>query len=72
MNQTRFISRLETDAAIGSTVSGEMRMRLNEKGGVWAADAVYTCVPTQPQFAQAHGLSFARGKRNTHGVRTNG
>ncbi|MCG7519110.1 hypothetical protein [Ruegeria sp. Ofav3-42] len=72
MNQTRFISLFETGAAIRGVGDKGMRMRLNEKGGAWAADAVYTCVPTQPQFAQAHGLSFARGKRNTHGVRTNG
>ncbi|WP_300067863.1 hypothetical protein [uncultured Ruegeria sp.] len=47
-------------------------MTLNKKGGAIAADAVYTNTPTQPQYAQAHGLCIARGKRNTHGVRTNG
>ncbi len=49
-----------------------MRVRRNNKGGVSAADAVYTNAPTQPQFAQANGLRNLHGKRNTHGVRTNG
>ncbi|WP_120635898.1 hypothetical protein [Ruegeria sp. EL01] len=50
----------------------DLHMKLNKKGGTIAADAVYTNAPTQPQYAQAHGLCIARGKRNTHGVRTNG
>ncbi|EEE37603.1 hypothetical protein RKLH11_1439 [Rhodobacteraceae bacterium KLH11] len=49
-----------------------MRVRRNKKAGAGMADAVYTNAPTQPQYAQASGLCIARGKRNTHGVRTNG
>ena len=68
MNQTCFISlRRACD-----TPGQEMRVKRNKKGGAGAADAVYTNAPTQPQFAQAHGLSIVCGKRNTHGVRTNG
>lgn len=68
MNQTCLISRL-TPRTAGVE---EMRVRRNEKGSAKAVDAVYTYPPTQSLYAQALGLSIARGKRNTHGVRTNG
>ncbi|CUJ86997.1 hypothetical protein RUE5091_00544 [Ruegeria denitrificans] len=68
MNQTSFISPLSAD----SSAAVKMRVRRNNKGGESAADAVYTNAPTQTQFAQADGLRNTRGKRNTHGVRTNG
>ncbi|SLN18124.1 hypothetical protein RUM8411_00575 [Ruegeria meonggei] len=67
MNQIRFIS--QTSARCDAS---DLRMERKKKGGVAAVDAVYTNAPTQPQIAQAHGLCIARGKRNTHGVRTNG
>ncbi len=72
MRRTCLITHNDTRAEIRGAVVEEMRKNLNKKGGVWAADAVYTNAPTQPLFAQAHGLRIARGKRNTHGVRTNG
>ncbi len=68
MKQTCFISLL----GACNKVAVKMRVRRKNKGGVSAADAVYTNAPTQPQFAQANGLRNLRGKRNTHGVRTNG
>ena len=49
-----------------------MRLEGNKKGGATPVDAVYTNAPTQPLNAQAYGLDYAGGKRNTHGVRTNG
>ncbi len=68
MNQTCFIPR----SGPCDSVAREMRVERNKKGGVMAAYAVYTNAPTQPQYAQAFGPSNTRGKRNTHGVRTNG
>ncbi|UWR01777.1 hypothetical protein K3740_11945 [Ruegeria conchae] len=71
MNQTRFIS--QTNTVPGWQIGApELRVKSKIKGGVMTADAVYTNAPTQPQIAQATGLCIARGKRNTHGVRTNG
>ncbi|WP_170769276.1 hypothetical protein [Ruegeria lacuscaerulensis] len=71
MNQTVFIS--QAGASAGWQIAApELRVKFNNKGGAMAADAVYTNAPTQPQNAQAYGLRIARGKRNTHGVRTNG
>ncbi|KIC42090.1 hypothetical protein RA27_01405 [Ruegeria sp. ANG-R] len=71
MSRTCVIS--QTGAGAGWQIAApEMRVKPKIKGGVTTADAVYTNAPTQPQFAQAYGLSIARGKRNTHGVRTNG
>ncbi len=72
MNQSCFISLSDTCAVLSGAGNRELRVKRNNKGGATAADAVYTNAPTQPQFAQAHGLCNARGKRNTHGVRTNG
>ncbi len=68
MIKTSFISHFD------ASVEGdkEMRVERNKKGGAVAAYAVYTNAPTQPLNAQASGLCIARGKRNTHGVRTNG
>ncbi len=63
MSQTCFISR---------TGAPDLRLKPKKKGGVAAAYAVYTNAPTQPQFAQAHGLCITRGQQKTHGVRTNG
>ena len=71
MNQTCFISQTNATAE-RQLAAFDLRMKLKKKGGAMAADAVYTNAPTQPQFAQASGLCIARGKRNTHGVRTNG
>lgn len=68
MNQTCSISLL----GACDTATRELRVERNKKGGAMTADAVYTNAPTQPQNAQATGLCIARGKRNTHGVRTNG
>lgn len=72
MNQTCLISRFTASSATCGAGGEEMRARHNEKGSAKAVDAVYTYPPTQPLNAQALGLSIARGKRNTHGVRTNG
>ncbi|WP_298932968.1 hypothetical protein [uncultured Ruegeria sp.] len=74
MKQTFVISRSSAPArdARWRAAACDLDMTLNKKGGAIAADAVYTNTPTQPQYAQAHGLCIARGKRNTHGVRTNG
>ena len=72
MNQACFISLGDARAVLSGAGATEMRMKLNKKGGAMAADAVYTNAPTQPLVAQAYGLCIARGKRNTHGVRTNG
>ncbi len=71
MNQTCFISKAKA-AAGWQFAAPDLCVKPKIKGGAMAADAVYTNAPTQPQFAQAQGLCFARGKRNTHGVRTNG
>lgn len=71
MNQNSFIS--QANAAAGRQIAApDLCVKPKIKGGVMAAYAVYTNAPTQPQFAQAQGLCIARGKRNTHGVRTNG
>ncbi|SDW20063.1 hypothetical protein SAMN05444358_101199 [Ruegeria halocynthiae] len=71
MTQYCFIS--QTNAAAGRQIAApKTRVKPEIKGGAMAADAVYTNAPTQPHYAQASGLSIARGKRNTHGVRTNG
>ncbi len=71
MNQTCFIPQANATAG-WQYAAADLCVKPKIKGGVMAADAVYTNAPTQPQFAQAHGLCIARGKRNTHGVRTNG
>ena len=71
MNHSCFIS--QPDVAAGWQMAApELRVNLKIKGGAMTADAVYTNAPTQPQNAQASGLCITRGKRNTHGVRTNG
>ncbi len=72
MTQTFFISQIGASGAGRQLAAPCLRVKPNIKGGAMAADAVYTNAPTQPQFAQASGLCIARGKRNTHGVRTNG
>ncbi|WP_170409248.1 hypothetical protein [Ruegeria atlantica] len=72
MNQTRFISLSDTNTATCGAGITELRRKRNEKGSAKAVDAIYTYAPTKPQYAQALGLNITRGKRNTHGVRTNG
>ena len=71
MNQTGFISQAGVEIA-RQLATRDLCVQPKIKGGVKTADAVYTNAPTQPQNAQASGLCIARGKRNTHGVRTNG
>ncbi len=71
MTPTRFISPTNA-AAEWQLTAPELCVKPKIKGGAMTADAVYTNAPTQPQIAQASGLCIARGKRNTHGVRTNG
>ncbi len=71
MIQTGFISHLSA-AGFGPDVAQNLRVKPKKKGSARGTDAVYTNAPTQPQYAQAHSLCIARGKRNTHGVRTNG
>ena len=71
MNQTCHIS--QTSLVAGWQMAARaLSVKSKIKGGAMATDAVYTNAPTQPQIAQASGLCIARGKRNTHGVRTNG
>lgn len=72
MNQICFISPIMAHTVLGGVVVRQMRMEPNNKGGVAAADAVYTNAPTQPQDLLVFGQSMKRGKRNTYGVRTNG
>ncbi len=71
MNLTCFIPQTSSGAG-WHMAAPDLHVKSKIKGGVMAADAVYTNAPTQPLFAQASGLCIARGKRNTHGVRTNG
>ncbi len=71
MNQNLFISHARA-AALWQVPASELRLKRKNKGGAMAVDAVYTNAPTQPRNAQASGLCVTRGKRNTHGVRTNG
>ena len=71
MNQSSFISQANSTAG-WQYAAPDLYVKPKIKGGAMAAYAVYTNAPTQPQFAQAHGLCITRGKRNTHGVRTNG
>ncbi len=71
MNQNRFISQAKATAG-WQFAALDLCVKLKIKGSAEAADAVYTNAPTQSLFAQASGLCIARGKRNTHGVRTNG
>ncbi len=84
MNPTNFISQTAAQSAQRRTVNPGLRLalreevpaKLNNKGGIWAVDAVYTNSPTQLQDMRAFGRSATArgncGKRNTHGVRTNG
>ncbi|SMO50226.1 hypothetical protein SAMN06265380_1011156 [Ruegeria faecimaris] len=71
MNRNSVISHFDP-VLVGQGLAPVLPMKRNKKGGVEAADAVYTNAPTQTHFTQAHGLSISCGKRNTHGVRTNG
>ena len=72
MNQTCFITQAGALGAGRQMAAPGLRVKIKKKGGAMMADAVYTNAPTQPLNAQAPGLCITRGKRNTHGVRTNG
>ncbi len=68
MNQSCFISPTSA-AAIRQVTARDVNVEPKKKGGARAADAVYTYAPTQPL---PRDYRDAGGKRNTHGVRTNG